>query len=154
MKNRRNLLLVLSLISPAALVLSGGCSKSTDDKVSDAVQQTKVAVTDVAVDVKDGGVSTWNRIKDFAYDKRSDFTDGINNATQKMDDKVAELKTKFTPASPERAKAQKDYDDARAELKAKLTDLGNATADTWADAKAQVSKAWEKVQASYDNLTK
>ena len=154
MKTQRTLLLALAALSPAIVVFTGGCSKSTDTKVSDAVQDTTTAVKGVAIDIKDDAVATWNRIKDVTYDKRSDFTTGINNATQKMDDKVAELKTKFTPETPERAKAQKDYDEARAELKAKLTDLGNATADTWADAKAQVSKAWDKVEASYDNLTK
>ena len=152
MKSQRSLLLALTLISPAALVLVGGCAKSTDTKVADAVQDTKVAVKDAAIDIKDDTVATWNRIKDFSFDKRSDFSSGIDSATKKMDDKLAELKAKATPDTPERTKARQDYDDARAELKAKLADLGNATADTWADAKAQVSKAWDKVEAAYDKI--
>lgn len=152
MKSHRPLLLALSLLTPAALVLSGGCAKSTDTKVADAVQDAKVAVKDAAIDIKDGAVSTWNRIKDYTFDKKADFASGIDSATKKMDETLADLKAKATADTPEKTKARQEYDEARAELKAKLADLGNATADTWADAKAQVSKAWDKVQASYDTL--
>lgn len=152
MKSNRPLLFALSLLTPAALVFSAGCSKSTGDKVADAVQDTKVAVKDAAIDIKDDTVATWNRIKDYTYDKRSDFASNIDSATKKMDEKLADLKAKATADTPEKSKARQEYDEARAELKAKLTDLGNATADTWADAKAQVSKAWDKVQASYDKI--
>jgi hypothetical protein len=146
--------LALSLAGPAALLLAVGCSKTTTDKAADAVQDTAAAVKGAAIDLKDDAVSTWNRIKDYTFDKRSDFSSSVSESAKKMDDKVADLRAKATPDSPDRAKAVQAYDDARAELKAKLTDLGNATEATWADAKAEVSKAWDKVQSSYANLTK
>jgi len=139
MKNYRSLSLALSILSPAALVLCGGCSKSTNDKVADAVQDTTTAVKSAAIDVKDDAVATWNSIKDYTFDKRSEFSTSIKGSVQKMDDKVSDLQA---------------YDDARAELKVKLTDLGNATEATWADAKAGVSKAWDKVESAYADLTK
>ena len=49
---------------------------------------------------------------------------------------------------------RKDYDEARAELKVKLAALDSATADTWADAKDQASKAWDKVEAAYNKAVK
>ena len=67
---------------------------------------------------------------------------------------VTDLKAKASTDSPEKTKALKAYDDARDELKVKLTDLGNATEATWADAKAGVSKAWDKVESAYADLTK
>jgi hypothetical protein len=154
MKNYRSLSLALSILSPAALVLCGGCSKSTNDKVADAVQDTTTAVKAVAIDVKDDAVATWNSIKDYTFDKRAEFSTSIKASVQKMDDKVADMKAKASTDSPEKTKALKAYDDARDELKVKLTDLGNATEATWADAKAGVSKAWDKVESAYADLTK
>jgi len=154
MKNYRSLSLALSILSPALLVFCGGCSKSTSDKVADAAQDTTNAVKAVAIDVKDDAVATWNSIKDYTFDKRSEFSASIKCSVQKMDDKVTDLKAKASTDSPEKAKALQAYDDARAELKVKLTDLGNATEATWADAKAGVNKAWDKVESAYADLTK
>jgi hypothetical protein len=154
MKNYRSLSLALSILSPALLVFCGGCSKSTSDKVADAAQDTTNAVKAVAIDVKDDAVATWNSIKDYTFDKRSEFSASIKGSVQKMDDKVTDLKAKASTDSPEKAKALQAYDDARAELKVKLTDLGNATEATWADAKAGVNKAWDKVESAYADLTK
>ena len=154
MKNYRSLSLALSILSPALLVFCGGCSKSTSDKVADAAQDTTNAVKAVAIDVKDDAVATWNSIKDYTFDKRSEFSASIKGSVQKMDDKVTDLKAKASTDSPEKAKALQAYADARAELKVKLTDLGNATEATWADAKAGVSKAWDKVESAYADLTK
>ena len=39
------------------------------------------------------------------------------------------------------------------DLKKSLDDLNNATADTWADAKAKAEKAWDRVKADYDKAT-
>ena len=111
MKTSSSLLLALTLITPTALVFSTGCSKSNSDKVADAVQDAKVAVKDAAIDVKDGAVSTWNSIKDYKYDKRSDFAAGIDKATKSMDDKLAELKAKATADTPEKTKAREEYDE-------------------------------------------
>jgi hypothetical protein len=71
-----------------------------------------------------------------------------------MDEKIADLKTKAAPDSPERAEAIRRYDEARAELKSKLSDLGNATAGTWSNAKEEAAKAWRKLEAAYDKATK
>ncbi len=152
MKSTRSLVLALCLLTPAALVISVGCSKSNDTKAADAVQDTKTAIKDAAKSVSDSTVDTWNHIKDYTFDKRSDFSTSIDNATRTMDEKLADLKAKMTPDSPEKTKARQEYDEARAQLKEALTNLGNATADTWASAKTQVAKAWDRVQASYDKL--
>lgn len=153
MKSTRSLLLLVSAISPA-LLIGTGCSKSDNSSVSAAAQDAKTAVTNAAVDVKNAAVDTWDSIKDYTYDKRMEFSASIERMDKKMDDKIAEEKAQAPDTlSKDKQAAIKDYDDARADLKAKLADLGNATADTWADAKAKASEAWQKVKADYDKAT-
>ncbi|MFZ1056833.1 MAG: hypothetical protein WAN79_14260 [Opitutaceae bacterium] len=146
--------LTLTLLAPIGLLFANGCSKSDKDKVADAVQQTKVSVVNAAEDVKAAAITTWDRIKDATYEKRSEFSASLAKAADKMDEKIADLKTKAAPDSPERAEAIKKYDEARAELKSKLSDLGNASADTWSNAKEEAAKAWRKLEAAFDKATK
>ncbi|HEV3029179.1 MAG TPA: hypothetical protein VG457_16490, partial [Planctomycetota bacterium] len=98
---------------------------------------------------------TWDSIKDFTFERHDDFNATVERMSKSLDDKVAELRAS-TPsaAAKDRDEALKDYDAARADLKARLADLGNATADTWADAKAKVAEAWQRMQAAYDKATK
>ncbi len=153
MKSSRTLLYLLSAIGPT-LLIGTGCSKSDTSSASTAVQDAKTAVTNAAVDVKNAAVDTWDNIRDYTYDKRVDFSASIDRMDKKMDDKIAEEKAQAPDTlSKDKQAAIKDYDDARADLKAKLADLGNATADTWADAKAKVSEAWQRVKADYDKAT-
>lgn len=147
MKSRFSLL----LIAPAALLFAAGCSKSQNDKVADATQSATTAVKNAAVDVKDAAVDAWENVKDFTLDRKADFSAGFDRTSRSMDDKIAELKANASSTTDSgKAKAIKDYDEARANLKAKLSDLDNATADTWASAKANVKIAWDNVKSAYD----
>jgi hypothetical protein len=133
MKPSLRSLLVVVVLSPAALIFTG-CSKSDNSNASQVVQ-----------DVKTTAIDTWDSIKDFTFEKRVEFTAAISRMSDKMDAKVADLKAS--------GKSVPDYDDAKADLKKSLNDLNNATADTWADAKANVEKAWARVKADYDKAT-
>ena len=161
MKSLGPLPLFAAAIGSAALLLSFGCAKS-DDGVT-TVQSTRpdgstatvvVSDTNVNVGVSDG----WDRIKDFTFDRRADFTAGIDRMSKDMDDKTATFRARVasTPdaASRDRDGAMKEFDDARADLKSKRMDLDNATADTWADAKSKTSESLKKTQASYDKVAK
>lgn len=156
MKTQRSLFLLIATLSPAALLLSGGCSKNKSEP--SVVQDTKAAVKDAAADVKEAVSDSWSSIKDFTYEKRTDFSAAIDRMAKKLDDQSVKLKAKTADVSDAAAKdrenALKEFNEARADLKSKLADLGNATADTWADAKAKVALAWQKVQAAYDKATK
>jgi hypothetical protein len=156
MKTPRSLFLLIAIISPAALLLSGGCSKK--DNAPSIVQDTKAAVKDAAADVKEAVSDSWDSIKDFTYEKRTDFAAAVDRMAKKLDDQSVKLKAKTADVSDAAAKdresALKEFNEARADLKSKLADLGDATADTWADAKAKVDQAWQKVQAAYDKATK
>lgn len=156
MKTPRSLFLLVAIISPAALLLSSGCSKK--DNTPSIVQDTKAAVKDAAADVKEAVSDSWDSIKDFTFEKRTDFAAAVDRMAKKLDDQSVKLKAKTADlsdaAAKDRESALKEFNEARADLKSKLADLGDATADTWADAKAKVDLAWQKVQAAYDKATK
>ncbi len=139
MKNK-TILLSLSL---AALAFAG-CSKSdrADAKadIKDAYQDTKAAVAE-----------SWSDLKDFTYEKRSDFSLRTAALTADLDARVSKLKADAAgaQASASRSAAMDELKNSRADLDTKLSALGNATADTWAAAKADAIAAWERTEAAY-----
>ena len=152
MKNQRSLLFLAAL--SAALMPLSGCAKN--DRVSSAVQSTKTAAKDIAADVKNAAVDSWDAIKDFTFEKRAEFSASIDRMAAKHDAEVAaaNAKVKGLPdaAAKERDHANKEFSEARANLKAALADLGNATADTWDAAKEKSAQAWQRVHAAYEKL--
>jgi len=109
----------------------------------------------VVQDIKVTATDTWDSIKDFTFEKHDEFKASIDRMSKKLDNNVAELRAQAPAvAASDRDEALKEYDAARADLKARLTDLGNATADTWADAKVKVADAWQRMQAAYAKATK
>jgi hypothetical protein len=154
MKTPRSLLFLVATLGPALAIGAVGCSKSDNSAASSNLQDAKAAVTNAAVDVKNAAVDSWDSLKDYTYDKRVEFSASMDRMEKSMDDKIAEEKAQApSTLSADKQAAIKDYDDAKADLKARLTDLGNATADTWADAKAKVAAAWQRVKADYDKAT-
>ena len=151
--NKSRLILLAAAMSPAALLMFG-CSKT--DNTSTNVEKVKTDAKEVAADIKAAASDTWDSIKDFTFEKRAEFSAGIDRMAGQCDDKARELKAKLASApdaaSKDRESAIKEYDEARADLKAKLSELGTATADTWADAKEKVAQAWKRVQAAYDKV--
>jgi hypothetical protein len=139
--------LLLLALAPAALVLSGGCSKADKDNA-----------TAVVNDIKTTAVDTWDGIKDFTYEQRVEFSASIDRMSRSLDDNTTPVRARVASmpdaAAKDKEAALRDYDAARADLKTDLVALDNATADNWADAKAKVAAAWRRVQASYDNATK
>jgi len=135
MKTPLSIRLALAALIPAAMLFAGGCSKADKDNAS-AVGQ----------DVKTTAVDSWDSIKDYTFEKRVEFSDYMSKMGDNIDQKASDLKAK--------GKTLPDYDDAKADLKKSLNDLNNATADTWADAKAKSEKAWDRVKLDYDNATK
>jgi hypothetical protein len=159
MKTLGPLPMFAAAIGSAALLLSSGCSRSDDSTTT--VQTTRPDGSTATVVVSDAnatvGVSdSWDRIKDFTYEKRADFSAGIDRMSKDMDDRTATFRAKVAgapdAASRDRDGAMKEYDDARADLRSKRTDLDNATADTWADAKAKTAESWKNTKAAYDKV--
>lgn len=124
-----------------------GCSKSTreeaGDKAAAAYQTSKEAV-----------VNTWNDAKDFTFEKSSDFKDRAEAMSSEADAKIAKLKAEYAEkkASASRSAAMDKITSARADLSAKIAALGDATAETWESAKADVIAAGKRLEAAYDDF--
>ena len=121
-----------------------GCSKhdrdETGDKVKDAYQDSKAAVS-----------NAWDSVKSYTFEKRADFSASAKAMTSKMDSEVSELRANYSDAtaSASRKAAMAELKNSEADYKTKLDALGTATADTWDSAKQNVIASWEKLEASY-----
>jgi hypothetical protein len=169
MKIQNCLPVFAAAIGVVALSFDFGCSKSSSSDSPTTVEAvrsdgqavradgTKVVVTVPDTNVTAAAIETWDGIKDFTYDRRADFSAGIDRLSKDMDGKADMYRSKAagTPDAiqSERDSAMKDYDDARADLKAKRADLDNVTADTWASAKDKTGKAWENTKAAYEKVS-
>jgi hypothetical protein len=145
--------LIAAALAPAAL-LSFGCSKSSDATAT--VEQVKADASAAVVDVRVAMVDSWDRIKDCTFEKRSDFSSGLGRMSDSLDEKLRASREKVAgmsdAASRGREAAVKDYDEARADLKTKISDLGNASAETWSSAKAKTAESWKRVQSAYEKV--
>ena len=153
MKTSRFALFLAAALSPAALMVSG-CNKSED--TSTAMDTAKADAKAVVADVKAAASDTWDGVRDYTYDKRTEFSASMDRMGAKLDEKTRDLRAKVAgapdTASSGWAGATGEYDAARADLKSRLTDLGNATDATWTDAKEKVSQSWKRLQAAYDKM--
>jgi hypothetical protein len=128
----------------ASLALFGGCTK-TDH--ADA----RADVKDAYGDTKAAASRTWDKIKDYSYDKRSDFSKEAKAVASEMDANISRLRTEYSEAkaSASRKAAMAELKDSEADYHQKLDALGNASADTWDSATKNVVLAWDKMQAAY-----
>jgi len=156
MKASPHTLVLAAAVLPALLLPCGGCSRTDDTsrKVQEARADAERALTEAKAAVAD----SWDAIKDFTYERRADFSAGIERLAKGLDDKAAALRAR-TSAAPDasegpRREALRQYDRARAELKARLAELAGASSETWADAKARAFAAWKRLQAAGDRLAK
>ena len=129
----------------AALAFTACSKKSRDDiadKSKDAYEDSKAAVA-----------HGWDDIKSYTYEKRSDFSLYLKAQQADFDAGVSKLHAEYSEAkaSASRQAAMAELKDNEANFKAKMSALGNATADTWDAARDDVVHAWDKLQASYAN---
>ena len=146
MKNQRPKVLTAIVLSALALT-AFGCSNSDRDPASDKVEhaydKTKAAVS-----------NGWSDLKDYTFEKSSDFKDRAAAMSSDLDAKLEKLKadTADAKASASRSAAWEEVKSSRADLSDKLDALGNASADTWDSAKANVIAAAKRVEAAYEKL--
>lgn len=139
-------LVLLAALSTAAFGLSGCEKKST---VKSVAHDTATVAKDIVTDVKDAAVGTWGAIKDYSFEKKSDFADAMDSMAAKTDAGVDTLAVK---SEPTRDKAVEEYKEARAVLKMQLGNLREASADTWSATKEKTGQAWEGVEAAYEKV--
>ena len=136
----------LILAAGLAALTFNACSKQDRDHVAD---KTKDAYADTKAAVS----NSWNDLKNYSYDKRSDFSKEVAAQQADFDAGVSKLRAEYSEAqaSASRKAAMNELKDAEANYKEKLAALGNASADTWGAARDNVILAWDKLQAAYKN---
>ena len=126
------------------MVAWAGCTKQDQEKVGatvkDAYEDSKAAMT-----------KAWEKVKDYSFDKRDEFTANAKALAAQMEVQLSEARANFSEAkaSASRKAAMEELKNAEADYKEKLKALGNATADTWESAKQNVILAWRRLQAAY-----
>jgi hypothetical protein len=154
MKNKLILTTALLSTSLAMLTLTA-CSKSKRDDLADkskeAYQDTKAAVKEVAHDTKVAVVKGWDNLKDYSFEKRSDFTLQLKAQQADFEAGMSKLRAEYSEASASasRKAAMSELNDSEADYKEKLAAMGHATADTWTSARNNVAASWDRLQASY-----
>ena len=126
------------------MVALAGCTKQDQEKIGaaakDAYEDSKAAVT-----------KAWEKVKDYSFDKRDEFTANAKALAAQMEVQLSEARANFSEAkaSASRKAAMEELKNAEADYREKLKALGNATADTWESAKQNVILAWRRLQAAY-----
>jgi len=146
MKKHTTLLrLPLLAVALAALAFTA-CSKHDRDNIAD---KSKDAYNDAKTSME----KSWADLKNYSYDKKSDFSKEVAAQQADFDAGVSKLRAEYSEAnaSASRKAAMAELKDAEANYKEKLSALGNASADTWAAARDNVILAWDKLQAAYKN---
>jgi hypothetical protein len=127
----------------AALTLVS-CSKvkreDIADKSKEAYQDTKASV-----------VQSWDNLKDYTFEKRSDFTLKLKAKQADFEAGVSKLRAEYSEAqaSASRKAAMAELKNSEADYQDKLAAVGSATADTWTSARDNVAASWDRLQASY-----
>lgn len=92
----------------------------------------------------------WDAIKDYTYQKRADFVAGATQLVEKTDEEIRQLNEKRATLPETSVKewdfAMKELKEARAYLRSTISELSDASSETWAGAKEKVGKAWERAQ--------
>jgi hypothetical protein len=135
-----------SLLFSLALAALGfaACSKDKREDISDKTKE-------VYQDTKAAVVEGWADLKDYTFEKRSNFSAKLKVHQTEYEADVSKLRAEYSDAtaSASRRAAMNELKDSEADYKAKLDAVGNATADTWASARDNVIASWDRLHASY-----
>ncbi len=144
--NHRSQRTSLGFLAAGALALAAlpACSKSDQKKVT-------AAVTDSYEDSKAAMAHTWDKAKDYTFDKRDDFRADAKALEAKMDVHLSEVRASYSDAkaSASRKAAMAEVKNSETDFKEKTAALGDATAATWDSAKKNTMLSWDRLQAAY-----
>ena len=114
------------------------------------IRNAQVAATTAAADAGNALAGSWDAIKDYTYEKRADFSAGVSRMAVSLDEQVRALKAKRATLSEASVKdwdfAMKELEDARSDLRSKMSELSKASSETWTQAKDRAAEAWKRAQ--------
>ncbi|HTL69363.1 MAG TPA: hypothetical protein VL200_16985 [Lacunisphaera sp.] len=135
----------IGLTMAAVLTFSNACSRRDRDAAADQAKDgydKSVAALD----------STWEKVKDYTYEKRDQFVSEWNSANAQAEAKIHDLQANYADAkaSASHREAMEELKRDDADYQAALKSLGSASANEWDAAKEKTISAWHKLQAAYD----
>jgi hypothetical protein len=154
-KHAPSALLNLTVALAGTALIGAGCSKAdradATSTLKEAAHDTKVATQEVAHDAGVAITDAWEGVRNYAFDKRSDFSKQATAVGARMEAQVSALRTEQSEAqaSESRGAAMDELRDSQADFNDKLAALGTATADTWDAARNNVILAWDRLDAKY-----
>jgi hypothetical protein len=118
----------------ASALLLAACSDTRDTSAT----TTATSATDAKmVDAS----ATWDSIKGYSYDKKTEFAAKAGEVAAKLE---ADAATATGAASAK-------LSEARDELRTATTEVATATADTWEATKERVGRALQKAETAYSS---
>jgi hypothetical protein len=104
------------------------------------------------VAVKTASEQTWERIRDYTFENRTEFMAGLKEIQAQMEKSVEALKarrTTFTGDPGAWDSEMKRLDDARIYLDSMASALAKATTVNWIARRDDVARAWDRLQGAY-----
>lgn len=148
MKTSSTLIKTTTVLTLGAIVLFSACSKTRDaSSTTSSTASTPPADTSAPAATASSatagttGVDTWDSVKNFSYDQRSDFIAKTSAYTAELDAKAGAAK----------GDAKNRLAQARDDLRNAASELNSATAQTWDTAKERVGRAWQQAESAYRN---
>ncbi len=99
---------------------------------------------------------SWDTVKNYTYDQRGAFADGLNHMTARLDAAIVQLQAKRATLPQTSVKdwdfAMKELTDARSDLRFQVGELDKATPETWNDVKDKLAQAWQRTKDAFDKV--
>lgn len=121
------------------------------DPVSPVIPPTDANVSGT-ISVKTASEQTWEQIRDYTFEQRAEFTEGLRLIETQMGKSIEALKAKrptFTGDPNAWDSEMKRLDDARIFLQSNSAELAKATTANWVDRRDRVGMAWDRLQAAF-----
>jgi len=153
-----------AVLALGAVLLTTGCDKkervvvTTDGTHTTAVtteptmaEKTGTMFRDTADKIGDTASSSWESIKDYSYEKRTEVTPRLEAWGKQFSAKTSELRADYArhQATEAESKALKTLADSEADLADKQAALSRADAEAWESAKADYLAAVKRAEADY-----
>lgn len=137
---------LLKLGGPAILgaaLLLCGCTKNRDMSGTSTASTTPPAsaASSATAMNNDSLNTTWQQIKDYSFDQRDQFKAKLNTIADQINSEAANAK----------GQAGTQLADARDNLRSAISQVDQATSDTWQATKDQIAQAVQKAESAYRN---
>src|SRR5688500_4053706 len=136
MKTTTPLKKIAGLTLLAGALVFSACSKTNDHATTTTTTTTSTTGATMA-----SAADTWNSIKTYSYDQKSEFAAKASEVAARLERDAATAKGATSSRLAE----------ARDELRTAATEINNATADTWEATKDRVGRALEMAETAYAN---